>query len=169
MFVGAVIMIAGTALQTASQSVRMFTAARFFVGFGLAIAGEVFAAVFLFLFLNSWILTIGLRKSCPHASFRTSISRIPRTTDIPVQLPFLLWLTYVSRFATPFVLMHIDGSSVLLGLHMVHSRLTTHGHGVSRPCSREFLPRYSSHLSSSHPSLRVGWSAREKRLKHFGY
>ena len=45
MFVGAAIMLAGTALQTASQSVRMFIAARFFVGFGLAIAGEVFAVV----------------------------------------------------------------------------------------------------------------------------
>ncbi|KIM53699.1 hypothetical protein SCLCIDRAFT_31680 [Scleroderma citrinum Foug A] len=39
-FVGAAIMLAGTALQTASQSVRMFIAARFFVGFGLAIAGN---------------------------------------------------------------------------------------------------------------------------------
>ncbi|KIM63728.1 hypothetical protein SCLCIDRAFT_23910 [Scleroderma citrinum Foug A] len=39
-FVGAVIMLAGTALQTASQSVRVFIAARFLVGFGLAIAGN---------------------------------------------------------------------------------------------------------------------------------
>ena len=38
-------MLAATALQTASQSVRMFIAARFLIGLGLAIAGEVFAAV----------------------------------------------------------------------------------------------------------------------------
>ncbi|KIM53690.1 hypothetical protein SCLCIDRAFT_31675 [Scleroderma citrinum Foug A] len=39
-FVGALIMLAATALQTASQSVRMFIAARFMIGFGLAIAGN---------------------------------------------------------------------------------------------------------------------------------
>ena len=44
-FVGAVIMLAATAVQTASQSVGMFIAARFMIGFGLAIAGEAFAAV----------------------------------------------------------------------------------------------------------------------------
>ncbi|KIM53689.1 hypothetical protein SCLCIDRAFT_31674 [Scleroderma citrinum Foug A] len=39
-FVGALIMLAATALQTASQSVRMFIAARFLIGLGLAIAGN---------------------------------------------------------------------------------------------------------------------------------
>jgi len=44
-FFGASIMLAATALQTASQSVRMFIAARFFIGFGLTFAGEAFATV----------------------------------------------------------------------------------------------------------------------------
>ena len=44
-FVGAIVMLAATAIQTASQSVGMFIAARFMIGFGSAIAGEVFATV----------------------------------------------------------------------------------------------------------------------------
>ncbi|KAI5122108.1 hypothetical protein M0805_002230 [Coniferiporia weirii] len=39
-FLGAVIMCAGTAIQTASQSVRMFIGARFLIGFGLSFAAN---------------------------------------------------------------------------------------------------------------------------------
>ncbi|KIM58733.1 hypothetical protein SCLCIDRAFT_1218432 [Scleroderma citrinum Foug A] len=39
-FFGASIMLAATAIQTASQSVRMFIAARFFIGFGLTFAAN---------------------------------------------------------------------------------------------------------------------------------
>jgi len=45
MFLGATIMLAATALQTASQSVHMFIGARFLIGFGLTFAGKDFAAI----------------------------------------------------------------------------------------------------------------------------
>jgi len=44
-FLGATIMLAATAVQTASQSVNMFIAARFLIGFGLTFASEDFTAV----------------------------------------------------------------------------------------------------------------------------
>ena len=68
-----------------------------------------------------------------------------------------------------FRLVYIDGSSVLPGLHTVHSRLTVLGHGVSHLCYKESRPYCSVHLSYFLPSLHVGWLAREKMPKHFGY
>ena len=64
---------------------------------------------------------------------------------------------------------HIDGSSVLPGLHTVHSRSTVLGHGVSRLCCKESRPSCTFHLLYLLPSLRVGWSARERMPKHFRY
>ena len=95
---------------------RYLIAGIFFIGFGLIFTGEGFAVALWFL---CQILIICPRECCAHANRRANLSRVPPTI---MQLWFSGSVMQIDCHALH--LMHIDGSSVLLGLHMVHSRST---------------------------------------------